>query len=102
MKMDRGAWWTVRQIRSRVRCPCANPESPSIVGVKIAENREPIKPLRAGRFRGFRPFDFFTYRQRGSSAGRAFNFQLEFEKPICGPVALGFACHYGLGLFVPD
>lgn len=78
------------------------PESPSIVGVKIAENREPIKPLRAGRFRGFRPFDFFTYRQRGSSAGRAFNFQLEFEKPICGPVALGFACHYGLGLFVPD
>ena len=27
--------------------------------------------------------------------------RLEFEKPVRGPVALGFACHYGLGLFVP-
>jgi CRISPR-associated protein Csb2 len=24
---------------------------------------------------------------------------LAFERPICGPIALGFGCHYGLGLF---
>jgi CRISPR-associated protein Csb2 len=27
--------------------------------------------------------------------------QLEFDQPINGPLALGFACHYGLGLFRP-
>lgn len=25
--------------------------------------------------------------------------QLTFEKPVCGPMALGFGCHFGLGLF---
>jgi CRISPR-associated protein Csb2 len=24
---------------------------------------------------------------------------LTFESPICGPIALGFGCHYGLGQF---
>jgi len=27
--------------------------------------------------------------------------RLEFPVPIAGPLALGFACHYGLGLFRP-
>lgn len=27
--------------------------------------------------------------------------RLTFPKPISGPLALGFGCHYGLGLFVP-
>ena len=59
--------------------------------------------MRSGRSDGFRPFDFFMYRQGGgSNAGGAFNFELEFEEPFCGPIALGFACHYGLGLFVPS
>ncbi len=27
--------------------------------------------------------------------------QLTFPEPIPGPLALGFGCHFGLGLFVP-
>lgn len=29
-------------------------------------------------------------------------FRLTFAEPISGPLCLGHACHYGLGLFVPD
>jgi CRISPR-associated protein Csb2 len=28
--------------------------------------------------------------------------QLRFSEPVRGPLALGFACHFGLGLFVPS
>jgi len=27
--------------------------------------------------------------------------ELRFAQPVRGPIALGFACHFGLGLFVP-
>lgn len=27
--------------------------------------------------------------------------ELHFSEPVCGPVALGFGCHFGLGLFAP-
>ena len=71
--------------------------------VRVERPRTRIEPMRSGRSDGFRPFDFFMYRQGGgSNAGGAFNFELEFEEPFCGPIALGFACHYGLGLFVPS
>ena len=77
------------------------PDGPALTGVKIVGHREPIKPMQEGRSRGFRSFDFFRYRQGGSNGGGAFNFQLEFEREVCGPFLLGFACHYGLGIFVP-
>lgn len=61
-----------------------------------------IQPMHIGRFSGFRPFEFFRYKSGGgSNGGGSFNFALEFKNPVSGPVALGFACHYGLGLFVP-
>ncbi len=28
-------------------------------------------------------------------------FEIEFEEPVQGPVAMGYGCHYGLGLFAP-
>lgn len=28
--------------------------------------------------------------------------ELCFSAPVCGPLAFGFACHFGLGLFVPQ
>lgn len=31
----------------------------------------------------------------------AFGFRLRFDRPVRGPIALGYACHFGLGLFVP-
>ena len=71
------------------------------VSVKIQDPRLPIAPMQPGRSDGFRPFDFFRYRQRGSTGGGAFNFELDFAERVSGPVALGFACHFGLGLFVP-
>ena len=68
---------------------------------RINDHREPMNPMAEGRSGGVRPFEFFRYRRGGSNAGGAFSFELEFEKPVRGPIAMGFACHYGLGLFVP-
>ncbi|MDI3299516.1 MAG: type I-U CRISPR-associated protein Csb2 [Bacillota bacterium] len=34
----------------------------------------------------------------GRSAGIAIGISLEFAEPVVGPLALGYACHYGLGL----
>lgn len=31
----------------------------------------------------------------------AFTAEFQTEKPVCGPIALGHSCHFGLGLFVP-
>ena len=80
------------------------PGLPQLVNVILEHNlKKRIAPMKQGRSDGFRPFDFFTYRQGGgSNAGGAFNFKLEFAEEVPGPIALGFACHYGLGLFVPS
>ena len=78
------------------------PDGPDLVRTKIKGPREHIAPMQEGRSSGIRPFEFFRYRQSGSSGGGAFNFEIEFDEPVRGrPMALGFACHYGLGLFVP-
>ena len=80
------------------------PGLPQLVNVILEHNpKNRIAPMKQGRSDGFRPFDFFRYRQGGgSNAGGAFSFELEFEEEVSGPIALGFACHYGLGLFVPS
>jgi CRISPR-associated protein Csb2 len=33
---------------------------------------------------------------------RGFGFTMVFTEPVQGPLALGYACHFGLGLFVPE
>lgn len=51
-----------------------------------------------------RPIDFRRFRsKRGlEQPDRQGQFvRLTFSKPVNGPLALGFACHFGLGLFVP-
>jgi len=51
-----------------------------------------------------RPIHFQRFRQRRglTQPDRHGSFwRLEFPVPIAGPLALGFACHYGLGLFRP-
>ncbi len=78
------------------------PEGPALVRAQsFPDHRRRIAPMCEGVSRGIRPIEFFRYRQRGSNGGGAFNFEIEFEEPVSGPVALGFACHYGLGLFIP-
>lgn len=46
-------------------------------------------------------------RQRRNGKGtlsdiRGHGFRLTFPEPVTGPIALGYSCHYGLGLFVPS
>ena len=77
------------------------PNGLDLTDVHSKDPREPISPMY-GLSSGSRPFDFFRYRHSGSNGGGAFNFKIEFDAPVDGPVALGFACHYGLGMFVPD
>ena len=87
------------QIRRELQLRYA--DGPAVSGVGSVPHGERIKPMQEGRSGGVRAFDFFRYRQGGSHAGGAFSFQIEFEKEFRGPLLLGFACHYGLGIFVP-
>ena len=79
------------------------PDGPNLIVAKPEiDRRKRLESMESERFGGFRPFEFFRYRRGGgSSGGGAFNFTLEFESSVSGPIALGFACHYGLGVFVP-
>ena len=44
---------------------------------------------------------FVLSRKRGPAPPLACGFaiRLEFEQPVCGPIALGYGSHFGLGLF---
>jgi CRISPR-associated protein Csb2 len=44
----------------------------------------------------------FRRSRKGADARLGFGFQLEFAEPTCGPIALGYGCHFGLGLFTPE
>jgi CRISPR-associated protein Csb2 len=57
--------------------------------------------------RALRPLHFHRFRRKSGlmqpdALGRLL--ELRFAQPVRGPIALGFACHFGLGLFVlaPD
>jgi CRISPR-associated protein Csb2 len=57
-----------------------------------------------GKGRKRRPIHFQRFRSRRglSQPDRLGGFwRLTFPEPVEGPLALGFACHYGLGLFKP-
>jgi CRISPR-associated protein Csb2 len=45
--------------------------------------------------------EFQTRRFKGETGYGLAGFEIEFAKEVQGPIALGFACHFGLGLFVP-
>lgn len=50
----------------------------------------------------FRPFEFKRIRKHDKPGGGAYGLFLEFDRPIRGPLCLGYASHFGLGLFIPD
>ncbi|MBE3552791.1 MAG: type I-U CRISPR-associated protein Cas5/Cas6 [Kyrpidia tusciae] len=58
---------------------------------------------------GSRPVTTVQFR-RFRSGGRAQNqpdrqggfYRVEFPEPVAGPLAFGYGCHYGLGLFIPE
>jgi CRISPR-associated protein Csb2 len=45
--------------------------------------------------------EFQTRRFKGETGYGLAGFEVEFVEDIAGPIALGFACHFGLGLFMP-
>lgn len=65
---------------------------------------EPFEKVGVGRDRQSRAIDFHRFRSRRAvqQPDRHGGFyRLTFAAPVNGPLALGFACHYGLGLFQP-
>lgn len=64
---------------------------------QITLDKEPqMRTLRCLQFQTIR---YHGGGSRGDSPGAAFT--LEFPEPVAGPIALGYGCHFGLGLFVP-
>lgn len=47
--------------------------------------------------------EFKTRRRRGkgTTSGFIYGMSLEFAEPVLGPIAMGYACHFGLGHFIP-
>jgi CRISPR-associated protein Csb2 len=68
---------------------------------------EPIKIRRVDSYKTdkrppFRWLEFHTRRLRKQTEGNGLaGFEIEFAEPVAGPIALGFGCHFGLGLFMP-
>lgn len=65
---------------------------------------EAVDHVGPPEIRGWRtvyPLEFYRWRRSDPPSGGAFNFRLSFREPVAGPISLGYACHFGLGLFVP-
>jgi CRISPR-associated protein Csb2 len=45
--------------------------------------------------------EFQAQRMNGTQGHGLAGFEIEFAEKVAGPIALGFACHFGLGLFMP-
>jgi CRISPR-associated protein Csb2 len=78
--------------------------------VRELENRGLHEPIKIGRIEGhsaggrreFRWLEFHTRRLRKETEGYGLaGFEIEFTEKEPGPIAVGFGCHFGLGLFVP-
>lgn len=71
--------------------------------IALAKEPEPLSEIDVGGT-SKRALAFHRFRgRRGlSQPDRHGSFwRLELDEPIAGPLALGFGCHFGLGLFVP-
>lgn len=67
------------------------------------ESIVPLTEIKAGG-RSLRPLQFHRFRRkRGLTQPDALGrlLELRFAEPAPGPIALGFGCHFGLGLFRP-
>jgi CRISPR-associated protein Csb2 len=77
--------------------------------VRELKNRGLPEPINIGRVdayltdrRPLRWLEFHTRRLRKQTAGYGlYGFAIEFRETVAGPIALGFGCHFGLGLFMP-
>ena len=65
----------------------------------VIEYTNPREQMPGSRFK---PFEFKRFRKNDKPGGGAYGLFLEFERPVRGPLCLGYGSHFGLGLFVPD
>lgn len=82
------------------------PEAQLARELRVRGLPEPISIKRIeGYAAGGRPLvrwlEFHTRRFKGDQGNGLAGFEIEFAEPIQGPLALGFGCHFGLGLFLP-
>ena len=61
----------------------------------------PLGGYQTGGRREVRWLEFQTRRLKGGEGYGLAGFELEFAEKTPGPLALGFGCHFGLGLFEP-
>jgi CRISPR-associated protein Csb2 len=93
--------WHVKKnfcIEDQIRRECRKRGIPEPIAI------ESFDEVDVGKGRKRRPIHFQRFRRRRglSQPDRLGSFcRLTFPEPIPGPLALGFACHYGLGLFKP-
>jgi CRISPR-associated protein Csb2 len=77
--------------------------------IRELKNRGLPEPVSIKRIEGYqvegRPpvrwLEFHTTRYNGTKGNGLAGFEIEFAEPVRGPIAVGFACHFGLGLFAP-
>lgn len=84
-------------IVEQVRRECGNRGLPAPVEIRTFDS------IRI-RGRERRPVHFHRFRSSGRHRqpdSRGSLLRITFEQPIAGPLALGFGCHYGLGMFRP-
>ena len=69
---------------------------------------EPLLTRNAGTLLGGTATSWSKFgRIRANGGGsvadaQGYGFRLAFREPVCGPIALGYGCHFGLGQFEPD
>jgi len=84
-------------VEEQIRRECRQRGLPEVVGligrVAVEVGSQLRRPVHFHRFRGRHGLD-----QPDRLGGF---WQLTFAEPVTGPLALGFGCHFGLGLFVP-
>jgi CRISPR-associated protein Csb2 len=67
-------------------------------------------PITIKRVEGYQPvgrplvrwLEFHTRRFKGTQGKGLAGFEIEFAELVAGPIAVGFGCHFGLGLFMPS
>jgi CRISPR-associated protein Csb2 len=92
--------WHIKKnlaIEDQIRRECRERSLPEIARLmrlpSIRINGRERRPIHFRRFRSKRGLN------QPDTHGSFW--RIEFAEPVQGPLALGFACHFGLGLFVP-
>jgi CRISPR-associated protein Csb2 len=83
------------------------PEAQLVRELKSRGLPEPVKITRVDGYvtdkrPKFRWLEFHARRLRKETEGHGLaGFEIEFAEEVRGPIAVGFGCHFGLGLFMP-